>query len=95
MVDLTLSLSEATYEWLRKKAAEDGITPEKIIEQHLAEWFHEDAEADPAFIAAMDASITQHRDLLKRLAQHPDPNIQGIIDRQLRDYERAFDRLAE
>jgi hypothetical protein len=49
---------------------------------------------------ALEASLTPEavasQIVSERLAiPHPDPEIRAIIARQLLDYERAFDRLAE
>jgi hypothetical protein len=72
---IALQLDPSGYSALKTEAAELGITPEQlaneIVQRHLRERSQaaSDSANDPAFMAALSASMKENEELLRRLAK--------------------------
>jgi hypothetical protein len=68
MVSVTISVPESVYQWLSEKAATSNSSVQALIEDQVQRLSQEDPD-DPEFVAAMEATIGENQNLLRRLAQ--------------------------
>ncbi|MGB4863391.1 MAG: hypothetical protein WBO97_13115 [Tepidiformaceae bacterium] len=68
MVTVTISVSEGVYQWLSEKAATSNRSVQALIEDQVQRLSQEDPD-DPEFVAALEATIRENKNLLRRLAQ--------------------------
>lgn len=68
MVSVTISIPDAVYTWLAQKATAADRSVQALIEDEVQRLPQGDPD-DPAFLAAMNASLQSNKNLLKRLAE--------------------------